>query len=272
MDLRTPYRGVRASSAAPAGLAERCIEYAPRLAPGQFFSHETALALLGVPTPDLPYQPEVHVSSHRPAYPPRIAGVHGHRLQTRDAAFRTLASGLPVEHPVRAWRQAGTLWELDDLIAAADHLISGEWPLASVDELREEIEAMGDARHGVLRRALREARVGPRSPKETQLRLLLVRAGFPEPEINWVLRDAHGMRVAELDLAYPRWRVGPEYDGRVHAEDDRQFAKDADRWAAIRALGWDHVRILKHHLRGDGRAAVALVGEALERAGWRPGL
>jgi hypothetical protein len=270
--LRAPYRGVRASTTAPADFVGRCLEYAPRLAPGQFFSHETALVLLGVPAPDLPYRPAVHVSSHRPAYPPRIAGIHGHRLQTRDAAIRLSPGGLTVEHPVRAWRQTGTLWRLDDLIAAADHLISGDTPLASVDELLEEIRLMGDVRHGMLRRALLETRMGPRSPKETQLRLLLVRAGLPEPEVSWVLRDVHGRRVAELDLAYPRWRVGPEYDGRVHADDDRQFARDADRWAAIRALGWDHVRVLKHHLRGDGRAAVALVREALERAGWRPGL
>src|SRR3546814_17829436 len=74
VDLRTPYRGIRSSSVAPVDLVERCLEYAPRLTPGQFFSHETALVLLGVPAPDLPYRPGAHVSSHRPASPPRTAG------------------------------------------------------------------------------------------------------------------------------------------------------------------------------------------------------
>lgn len=272
VDLRTPYRGLRAAGRPPADLVGRCLEYAPRLGPGQFFSHETALVLLGAPAPDLPYRPEIHVSCHRPGYPPRIPGVRGHRLQTRDAALQRVHGGLPTEHPVRAWRQTGTLWSLDDLIAAAEYLVSGTRPLVSFEDLAAEVEAMGDTRRGILRRALRETRVGPRSPKETALRLLLVRAGLPEPEINWLLRDASGRPVAELDLAYPRWRVGPEYDGRVHADDDRQFAKDVDRWAAIRREGWDHVRIAKHHLRGDGRAAVAMVRDALERAGWRPGL
>jgi very-short-patch-repair endonuclease len=80
------------------------------------------------------------------------------------------------------------------------------------------------------------------------------------------------MFVAEIDLAFPRWMVAVEYDGRVHAEDERQFARDADRWTAIRAAGWDHVRVLNHHRREGGASAVALAREALIRAGWRPGL
>ena len=130
---------------------------------------------------------------------------------------------------------------------------------------------MGDMRRGILARALSEVRVGPRSPRETRLRLLLVRAELPEPEINWILRDSRGRFVAELDLAYPRWRVCPEYDGRPHAEDMTQFAKDADRWDAIRAQGWDHVRVLNHHAKGTGAMAVAKVRQALLRAGWQPG-
>jgi hypothetical protein len=129
---------------------------------------------------------------------------------------------------------------------------------------------MGDTRRGILARALDLARIGPRSPRETELRLLLIRAGLPEPLLTWNLFDERGAFVAELDMAYPRWRVCPEYDGRVHAEDARQFARDADRWAAIRRSGWEHVRILNHHMSGDGRTAVALVREALVNAGWRP--
>ena len=128
---------------------------------------------------------------------------------------------------------------------------------------------MGDTSGRVLTRALALSRHGPRSASETRLRLLLLRNGLPEPEISWVLRDAHGRFVAELDLAYPSWKVGPEYDGRVHAEDMRQFARDADRWDAIRDCGWEHVRILHHHMRGDGALAVGKVRAALTRAGWR---
>lgn len=270
VELRTPHRGVRARGADPTDLRGRCREYAPRLRPGQFFSHETALALIGCPLPPHPYLPAVHVSTHRPAYPPRLDGVVPHRLQTRENATETDPTGIALEHPGRAWRQCGTLWRLHDLVAAADFLISGPHPLLSIDELREEIALMGDTRRGILTRALDLARVGPRSPRETELRLLLVRAGLPEPLLTWNLFDERGIFIAELDMAYPDWRVCPEYDGRVHAENARQFARDADRWAAIRRAGWEHVRILSHHMSGDGRAAVALVREALINAGWRP--
>lgn len=248
-----------------------CLEYAPRLKSWQFYSHESALALIGAPTPERPYEPRIHVSAHRPAREPRVHRVAGHRLQVRESACLTLPSGLRVEHPVRAWRQAGTLWRLDDLVAAGDFLVSGTRPLTTTEELRAEIARMGDVRRGVLTRALRDVRVGARSYRETSLRSVLVRAGLPEPEINWVLRDGRGVAIAELDLAYPRWHVAPEYDGRVHAEDSRQFAKDGDRWDRIRAAGWDHVRIMSHHMRGTGALAVQKVRDALRRAGWRPG-
>jgi hypothetical protein len=273
-DIRRPFHGVRALvGGSNATLLEACLDYAPRLAPWQFFSHETVFGLIGAPTPEWPYRPAVHVSAHRPAREPRTSGVVGHRLQQREAATLLLPNGLPIEHPVRAWRQVGTLWSRDDLVASAEFLISdrGRSPITSVEDLVAEVEAMGDVRGGLLRGALVHVRGRVRSPRETRLRLLLVRAGLPEPEINWTLRDHRGIAVAEADLAYPQWRVATEYDGRVHADDARQFAMDADRWDLIRSLGWDHIRILNHHMRDGGRPAVAKVRDALIRAGWRPG-
>lgn len=272
-DLRSPHRGLRTSRLLPipSTSLELAAEYAPRLAAWQFFSHETALEAVGAPMPEWPYRPRLHVAAHRPSREPRMPGVVGHRLQVRQPAVMLSRTGLPIEAPVRAWRQVGSLWALDDLIAAADFLLSGERPLAIPEQLREEIKVMGDVRRGILRRALIEARSGVRSPRETRLRLVLTRAGLPEPKINWILRDGRGKAVAELDLAYPRWRVCPEYDGRVHETDRRQFAKDADRWDSIRDQGWDHVRILNAHMQHGGRRAVERVREALIRAGWRPG-
>lgn len=272
-DLYAPYNGVRmpATSAVAAGLLDACHIYLPRLRPWQFYSHDAALLAIGVPMPEWPFRPRLHVSTHRPAREPRTHGVVGHRLQRREPATLTTSTGLRIEHPVRAWRQVGTTWRLDDLIAAGEFLVSGDSPLASIDELRAEVEVMGDMRHGILRRALGEMRVGSRSPRETHFRLALVRAGLPEPEINWTLRSELGAFVAELDLAYPKWRVAPEYDGRVHAEDAAQFARDADRWDRIRAEGWDHVRILNHHMTGGGATAIRKVRDALHRAGWQGG-
>lgn len=271
-DLVAPFHGVRSRSLDDDNdILNRCRAYAPRLAPGQFFSHETVFALRDLSTPEWPYVPRIHVSTHRPAREPRTHGVVGHRLQTRESAVEIGPGGIPVENAVRAWRQCGRLWRLDDLVAGADALLAGPRPMASVEGLQAEIAVMGDVRGGILKRSLALARAGVRSPRETRLRLLLARRGFPEPEVNADIFSSRGDFIAEIDLTFAVWRVAVEYDGRVHAEDPLQFARDADRWAAIRDAGWDHVRILSHHLRDGGEPAVTMVRAALMRAGWRPG-
>lgn len=286
-DLVIPTRGVRAprvESPSPpvtetasarlarlrADLTERVRRIAPALTPHQFFSHDTALALIGAP---LPYTTAaahaIHVSARRPSGQPRRAGVIGHRLQAREPA-RWHVGGVPIEHPARVWRQAGDGWDLDDVIAAGDFLVHPRRSLLSIDDLRAEVVHAGDV-GGKLRRALAQIRVGAETAEETRLRLTLARAGLPEPALNHNLTDGAGRFVARLDLAYPRHRVAVEHDGRIHAFDEAQFARDADRWDDIRALGWTLVRILSHHLRPDPQAAIDKVAAALWDAGWRPG-
>ena len=242
-------------------LAER---YAPRLRPGQFYSHDTALALVEAPTPD-GWQPVLHVSAYRPRSGPSTRGVTGHRLQVREPAWRTIR-GLPVEHPARAWVQTSTGWSADDLIAAADALVLGARRLTTVGALRAEALAM---RGHVLDAVLDDLRDGAESFRETRLRLACRRAGLPEPELNVDLLGPSGELIARVDQLYREFGVAAEYDGRQHAVDVRQFARDADRWDAIRAAGWDHVRILRHHLQPDQSVAVAKITAALDRGGWR---
>ena len=242
-------------------LAER---YAPRLRDGQFFSHETALGLREAPTPH-GWQPILHVSAHRPGNGPSTEGVIGHRLQIREPGLQ-MVHGLPVEHPARAWVQASTTWTGDALIAAADSLVQPKRGLTTIAALRAEAATM---RGHALDTVLDDIRVGAESFRETQMRLACQRAGLPEPVLNQNLFDAFGRFIARIDQLYPEFGVATEYDGRQHALDASQFARDADRWDAIRAAGWDHVRILRHHLDPDPAPAVAKVTAALARRGWR---
>ncbi|GAA5203834.1 hypothetical protein [Microbacterium jejuense] len=252
-------------------LHRRATEIAPVLLAGQFFSHDTGLSLAGAPLPFTTSDSRsLHVSARRPAAQPERAGVIGHRLQRRaPAPWR--AQGLPIEHPARLWRQVAPMWDLDDLIAAGDFLVSPRRGLLSLDDLRYELSDAGDVTGRRLARALDEIRVGAETAEETKLRLHLTRAGLPEPELNWTLRAPDGRFVARLDLAYPKYRVAPEHDGRTHAFDEKQYARDADRWDDIRKQGWEHIRILSHHMRPDPWVAIERVSEALWNAGWRPG-
>lgn len=130
---------------------------------------------------------------------------------------------------------------------------------------------MGDVPGGTLETALGLLRIGAESPEESRLRLVLHRAGLPEPRLQHEIYTPSGLLIARMDLAFPDHLVAVEYDGRGHAESAEQFQRDADRWDAIRAAGWQHVRILHHHMRPDPAVAVRKVTEALIAAGWRPG-
>jgi hypothetical protein len=68
---------------------------------------------------------------------------------------------------------------------------------------------------------------------ETRLRLLFVDGGLPEPEVNQWVRDEDGVPLHRPDLSWPLWHVAADYDGRHHAERDRD-----DDVRAGRASDW----------------------------------
>jgi hypothetical protein len=183
-----------------------------------------------------------------------------------DDADLTLRQGLPVPAAGETWAQLGGLIPRDSLVAAADAMMTRG--AADLDDLR--IAAARLRRRGAadLEAALELARPGSESPRETELRLLLQRAGFPDPELNSDLFHG-GQFVARLDLAYWRYRVAVEYDGRQHASLE-QFRRDADRWPAIARAGWVLIRVVDHHLENPERDVIAPVRAALLSRGWRP--
>lgn len=264
-DLARPFSRVRIpTSAELARVQQRCAAYLPRLTGAQFFCGPTAAELWGIP---LPFRTRglMHVGALPPAREPRTAGVTGRRLLlTWDEL--TLLESLPVPHPAETWAELGSLLRLDELIIAADHILHEH--LADRDELTAAVERLRRRGAVDLRQALSEARAGAESPKETETRLVIVRGGLPEPELNWDLHDGFGRLLARLDMAYPRYRVAVEYDGRQHAEHG-QFARDADRWAEIEASGWILIRVLAHHLASPG-LVVARTRRALLARGWMP--
>jgi hypothetical protein len=264
-----PFHGVRqwVDAAEPANEQDRlvrsCRQYAARMTAHQFFSHDTALVLHGAPTPSGWTGSEPHVSVHRPHAMPRATGIRGHRLQSRAPATWGWAT-VRVEHPARAWAQSVD-WGDDDLVAAGDFLVARRRPLVSLAELRAEAAASRRARRLLV--VVEQIRVGAESPRETRLRLVLVRAGLPEPELNVDIHDERGVFLGRGDLVHRRYRVLTEYDGRQHAESTRQFARDADRWYALERAGWRLVRVLAHH---RPHQVVERVTAALTAAGWRP--
>jgi very-short-patch-repair endonuclease len=100
---------------------------------------------------------------------------------------------------------------------------------------------------------------GAESPKETELRLLLVRGGLPRP----VTQIRVGRR--RIDMGWPEWKVGVEYDGEQHWTNPDDYADDIERLEFLAAQGWIIVRVSSRQLRYDRHGILTRVGRALER-------
>ena len=171
------------------------------------------------------------------------------------------------------------LLSIDEIVAMGDACVrvphlefeGRSMPLCSMWDLQRTIDRHRGKRG--LRKgkeALELIRVGSDSAQETMLRLAIVRAGLPEPELNIPIITEDGVRHHEPDLSYRKYRIGIEYEGEHHGEES-QIARDIARSERYAALGWTEVRISKRHMVNDAKPAAAKVLVALAQAGWRRG-
>jgi hypothetical protein len=269
-DLARPFRGLRVVGDEPTTVSELCQAYAARMPPTHVFSHLTAAGLHGMPLPpwasaDL----RLHVTVPASSRPPQMRGIIGHQLRASLMDVE-LHGGLPVTSPLQTWLDLGTLLYRGDLVAAADALCAGREPRYTPPDLRVATAALV-GRRGC--RRLREAAVLTRarvdSAKETEVRLLLLDAGIPEPVVNLELTDEYGRFVARVDLAWPTWRLCLEYEGDGHRTDRAQFRSDITRRERIEDLDWRMIRVTDDDLRGGGRELIGRVQATLTSRGWR---
>jgi hypothetical protein len=265
-DLDAPFFGVR-TRATPAATIDgddpyerqrthrvaRARQYAPRLHTGHFFSHETAAAVWGAPLP-LEFTPAgeiavadelaLHVSAHGHIPFPRTTGVKGHRTLLRLTEVSE-HDGLRVSSPAATWASLGAL-PLFDLVALGDFCCRrwrsgpgrphvGRPPLATIEHLQGMLHAGRRRGADRLRAALDLIREDSWSPRESQVRCVLVTAGLPEPELNVDVFDQRGRFLGCVDMVYQREKVAIEYLGMLHGE---RWAQDVERLAALRAAGW----------------------------------
>ncbi|MCL2794693.1 MAG: endonuclease domain-containing protein [Microbacteriaceae bacterium] len=266
-DLINPFRGVRVplSLLREADDDQRFVllldAYQAKLPRGWFFSGPTAARILGVPLPKRLERPEVHVTAPG-AFAPRGGFLIGH---TADAATTTRMFGRRIRVPAELRCELASVLDLDELITAGDRLLSDKPILLTTRGHLEAAVAAHGSRRGArrLRAALPELREDVWSPRETWTRLILLRAGFPEPERNHRIHGPDGRLIAIGDLVYPKLKIVIEYEGeRWHR--DRWSGVDVDRYNALNAAGWLVVRIRKQHSAAD---VVRMVGAALRARG-----
>ncbi|WP_104082434.1 hypothetical protein [Cryobacterium sp. Y11] len=266
-DVEHPFWGVCVAAGSVVDLNDRCRAIQQRMPAGAFFSHATAARLHGMPLPaDLEVDPLIHVTVLDPDRSLRAVGVVGHRVADRPGV-RSVA-GLSVLEPIVAWCQLASVLELNDLVAAGDHLLRAELGVATASEIAAQVVQYAGHR-GSLRLRAAAALIRPRveSRRETFLRLFLLVCGFPKPETNVYIPLPAGKRRARGDLVYLRYKVLVEYDGEQHRIDDAQYNRDAERLHDVREAGWLVITVRKGSSKEWVRDAVNV---ALRSRGWRP--
>lgn len=106
------------------------------------------------------------------------------------------------------------------------------------------------------------------SVRESRTRMVLVTAGLPEPQLQFVVRTPDGRRVGRVDCAWPEYMVVLEYEGLQHLTDTSQWDSDIRRYESLERLGWTVVRVTSGGLR-EPAVLVRRVEEALRAGGWR---
>src|ERR1700752_90230 len=139
---------------------------------------------------------------------------------------------------------------LDDAIARLDALgnATGLKP--------DDVLAVADRHRGArglrqLRAALELYDSGAQSPKETWLRLLVIRAGYPRPQTQIPVLSPDGRRRYFLDMGWQDLMLAIEYDGEQHRVDPIQFAYDIQRSEDLDDLGWPGTRVVKTNRQAD---------------------
>ncbi|GAA4184024.1 hypothetical protein GCM10022288_04190 [Gryllotalpicola kribbensis] len=269
-DLANPFRGVRVPRALlenadpDAQFAILCDAYQARMPRGWFFSGPTAARILGVPLPGRLEQLVVHVTAPT-AFAPRGRFVVGHTAQNAET---TLLFDRPVRVAAELWCELARFLTVDELIAAGDRMLSDKPVMLTTRRHLERALAAHGAGRGVrtLREALPQLRENVWSPRETWARLVIVRAGLPEPARNERIHGPDGKLIAIGDLVYRRWKVLVEYEGeRWHRH--RWSGIDVDRYNRLVLAGWTVIRVRRHHTAAD---VERMTREALLLKGWRP--
>jgi very-short-patch-repair endonuclease len=134
-----------------------------------------------------------------------------------------------------------------------------------------EVERIADRYKGArgiraLRMALEIADGGAESPKETELRLLLVRDGLLRPVTQIVVPNPRG-RSRRIDMGWAEWKVGVEYDGEQHWKNPNDYADDIERLEFLAAQRWIIIRVSSRQLRYDRAGILRRVRDALTRRG-----
>lgn len=242
--------------------------------PGAWISHVTAARLrCQLLPPWLADSTELHLSKPRALPSVRRKGIFGHTVLAVEDEIEVV-DGIHLSTRSRTWLDLARVLPLDDLVSMGDELI--RMPRVDFEGRAEPYDTLAGLRmlvgrhpnlQGIVkaREALDLMRVGADSAPESLLRLAIVSAGLPEPELQVPLRTGDA-RSPSADLGYRHRRLAIQYDGGHHLG-GAQILSDRRRDKAFESAGWTVLVFDKDDLADDFREAVRRIKRSL-RTGW----
>ncbi|OBG33791.1 hypothetical protein [Mycolicibacter heraklionensis] len=171
--------------------------------------------------------------------PPRGVRSWSDRVQADEVQ---LIGGLPATTPARTALDLACRYPFGRAVAAIDALARAtRLTMADVEVLAERYRGRRGIRRA--RMALELADGGAESPRETWLRLLLIRAGFPQPQTQIPVYDEYGQLAAVADMGWEDIKVAVDYEGEHHRITRAAFNKGIRRHETMTQLGWIDIRI-----------------------------
>ena len=247
-ELRSRYRSVFPDVYVP---KDAVLTLRQRATAGWLWSHRqgvlaglTASALHGAKWVDDDLPIELVWPNARPAN-----GLRTYDMRLPTDEFGTY-DGLPMTTPQRTAFDIGRRGRLDAAVAHLDAL-GNATGLKAEDVLAIAREHRGSRGLRQLATALDLYDAGAASPKETWLRLLVIRAGYPRPRTQIPVLSPDGLRRYYLDMGWEDRMLALEYDGEQHRVDPVQYAYDIQRSEDLDELGWTRLRVVKENRAAD---------------------
>lgn len=161
--------------------------------------------------------------------------------------------GMRVTTPARTAVDLARRYPLDTAITAVDGL--ARVTRLTVDAI-EDAAVRHPGRHGLsrVREVLSFVDPGAASPRETWLRLIVVRAGYPRPRTQLPVLNEYGVLIGTVDLGWAEHKIALEYEGKQHRLSAQQFDTDIRRYDEMIDLGWAVIRVTSR----DSEATVRL--------------
>lgn len=164
-----------------------------------------------------------------------------HRERLRDDEICAIR-GIPLTSLARTAFDLGRRPPLRRAVAQVDALANASGVTAA--QVTSVLRAHKGARGIVqLRSVVDLMDGGAESPQETHTRLVLVDSGMKRPVTQLEVRNRWGHVFARIDMGWPEFKVGVEYDGPQHWDDPLCRSRDIDRYAELTAQGWILIRV-----------------------------